>query len=70
MTQVNSENLLTLSEVCQLLRISERTARRWVADGSLPSVKLHGQRIRVREHEARRLLEDDPRAGTPPDEAA
>jgi excisionase family DNA binding protein len=70
MTQMETENLLTVSEVCQRLSLSDRTVRRWVADGSLPVVKLRGRIIRVRENEVRRLIEEDLRASPPPDEAA
>jgi len=34
---------LKLSEVAELLSVSETTALRWVAEGSLPSYQLHGE---------------------------
>jgi excisionase family DNA binding protein len=67
MTQTNTENLLTLAQVRQRLQVSDRTVRRWVNDGSLPAVRLHGHGIRVRERDVQRLIQEDPRAGSPPD---
>ena len=38
---------LTIREVGDLLRISERTVRRWVGTGDLPAVKI-GRSVRIR----------------------
>jgi excisionase family DNA binding protein len=34
--------------VAELLDVTERTVRRWIADGTLPSVKLGGARLIAR----------------------
>ena len=42
--------LLTISEVKDILRVSEKTVRRWIATGELPAAKLGNQwRIRPRD---------------------
>lgn len=41
------ETYLTIKEVGDLLRISERTVRRWVGTGDLPAVKI-GRSVRIR----------------------
>ena len=46
--------------VAELLDVTERTVRRWIADGTLPSVKLGGARLI-----ARATLEQ--KLGAPPD---
>jgi excisionase family DNA binding protein len=45
---------LRAREVAELLNLSERTVRRWIADGTLPSVKIGGARL-VPVDEIRRL---------------
>ncbi len=45
-------------QIAELLGVTERTVRRWIADGILPSVKLGGARL-----VARATLEQ--RLGTP-----
>lgn len=44
MTLLNHE-FLTSKETQQLLRISESTMARWIADGTVPSLKLGGRRL-------------------------
>jgi excisionase family DNA binding protein len=41
------ETYLTIREVGDLLRVSERTVRRWVGTGDLPAVKI-GRSVRIR----------------------
>ncbi len=41
--------------IAELLDISERSVRRWIADGTLPSVKLGGARLVARATLERRL---------------
>lgn len=36
---------LRVSEVTDIVRCSERTVRRWIAEGVLPSVKIGGTRL-------------------------
>ncbi len=35
-------------QIAELLSVTERTVRRWIADGTLPSVKLGGARLVAR----------------------
>ena len=35
-------------EIAEWLDVTERTVRRWIADGTLPSVKLGGARLVAR----------------------
>ncbi len=35
-------------QIAELLDVTERTVRRWIADGTLPSVKLGGARLIAR----------------------
>jgi len=45
--------LLTVAEVAELLRLSPRQVRRFIADGRLPVVRLgHATRIRPQDVEA------------------
>ena len=39
---------LTQDEIAQEVGCTERTVRRWIADGTLPSVKLGGARLVAR----------------------
>jgi excisionase family DNA binding protein len=56
MALLETEVLLTVPEVRQLLRVSDRTVRRWIADKTLPIVKLPGDGIRIRELELLRII--------------
>ena len=47
--------MLRVAEVAELLSCSERTVRRWIADGTLQSVKVGGTRL-ISEAELDRLL--------------
>ncbi len=42
-------------QIAELLGITERTVRRWIAEGTLPSVKLGGARLVARSTLAQRL---------------
>ncbi len=42
-------------QIAELLGVTERTIRRWIADGTLPSVKLGGARLVARATLAQRL---------------
>ena len=35
-------------QIAEMLGVTERTVRRWIADGTLPSVKLGGARLVAR----------------------
>ena len=46
---------LRAGEIAELLGVNVRTVRRWIADGTLPSVKIGGARL-VLEHHLLMLL--------------
>jgi len=50
-----NEALLTLREVANLLRVSEKTVRRWVASRRIPCLRL-GRAIRFRVGDVSRWL--------------
>lgn len=62
MTSKRIQNrLLSTDEVAELLAVSPKTVRRWIAEGELPAVKL--QRLwRVRSADLERLLEGESHA--------
>ncbi len=41
---------LTIGEVKDLLKVSERTVRRWISTGELPALKI-GRSVRIREED-------------------
>ena len=43
-----AQTYLRADEISQFLGLSTRTIRRWIADGTLPSVKLGGARLVAR----------------------
>jgi excisionase family DNA binding protein len=49
-TQTTQERLFTIPEVADVLQVSEKTVRRWIASIELPAAKLGNQwRIRPRD---------------------
>jgi excisionase family DNA binding protein len=44
---VGDKHLLVVAEVANLLRVSERTVRRMIADGTIPVVRI-GRSVRIR----------------------
>ena len=42
-------------QIAEMLGVTERTVRRWIAEGTLPSVKLGGARLVARATLAQRL---------------
>ena len=54
-----SREYLHVGEIAHLLGISERTVRRWIADGDLPSAKIGGSRL-VAKADLERLLTPAP----------
>lgn len=49
--------LLTIPEVTDVLRVSEKTVRRWIAAGELPAAKL-GNQWRIRAHDLDHFVRD------------
>ena len=46
------QRLLTISQVADRWQVSERTVRRWIADGLLPAVRF-GRLVRLRDADVR-----------------
>ena len=46
--------LLTVADISTALQVSERAVRRWIADGSLPVVRL-GRAVRIRPADLARI---------------
>ena len=60
------EPLLTVKECADLLRVTERTVRRWCRDGIIPRAIHPGRAWRI-PREALEALATMTRAGSPPD---
>jgi excisionase family DNA binding protein len=54
-THAPSDRLLLLREVSAILRVDERTVRRWIAQQSLPCIRL-GTRLRFSERSVLRWV--------------
>jgi excisionase family DNA binding protein len=54
-TKVSLHRLLSTEEVAEILAVTPKTVRRWIASGDLPAVKVHRQ-WRVRADELERFL--------------
>jgi excisionase family DNA binding protein len=54
--RLETEQLLTIDEVAEVLRVSVRTMRRLVACRSLPFIRV-GRLVRFRPEDVRRFLE-------------
>lgn len=49
-TSIMQEPLMTIDQVAEMCRVSEKTVRRWIASAELPAAKLGNQwRIRPRD---------------------
>ena len=45
---MGARTFLRPRQISEMLGVTERTIRRWIADGTLPSVKLGGARLVAR----------------------
>jgi excisionase family DNA binding protein len=58
------ENLLTVSEVAEILRVDDTTVRRWVKQGALEAVVLphvnERQAYRIKRETVNKILKDEP----------
>jgi excisionase family DNA binding protein len=50
------EDLLSVAETAELLRVSPSTVWRWINDARLPSFKIGEKRVRVRRKDALKLV--------------
>lgn len=51
------ERLLTIPEAAELLRVSEKTIRRWISRADLPAAKL-GMQWRIRPRDLEHFVRD------------
>jgi len=49
--------LLTIPDVAEFCRVSERTVRRWIKAGELPAIRL-GRQWRIAKRDLKRFLND------------
>ena len=59
-TELVGPGLLTLSETARALAVSQRTARRYIADGHLDAVRLGSKTIRVTSDSVNRFANASP----------
>lgn len=45
---VVDEQLMTVAEVAEFLRVAPSTVRRWVRDGAIPAFRIGGRRVGIR----------------------
>ncbi len=48
--------MYTIKEIKDDLKVSDRTVRRWIADGKLKAIKIQGV-VRIEDEEYKRFLE-------------
>lgn len=51
------DRLYTIQSVAQWLTVTDKTVRRWITDGQLPSVRLGPRTLRVRESDVESFIE-------------
>ena len=55
----NEENkLLTVNDVAKILQVSKESVRRYTREGELPSVKLGGKYIRIRQEDLNAFIQE------------
>jgi excisionase family DNA binding protein len=54
----DDDDLLTVEDLAKRGRVSQRTVRRWIKQGKLPSIKIGGLR-RVRVRDWKRFISDN-----------
>jgi len=57
---LDSDPLLTPSEVARLMRVDPKTVTRWVGAGRIPAMKTPGGHVRIRRSVVLELLEPRP----------
>lgn len=63
-TPVPSRRYLTIGETADLLAVTPRCIRMWIADGSLKAQRLHGHSVRIAPRDVEALLRPIPSAAT------
>jgi excisionase family DNA binding protein len=44
---MSPEDVVTVAEIAEILKLNQQTVRNWIVDGSLPAIHV-GRRVRVR----------------------
>lgn len=52
-----SNDLVTVAEAARALRITERTVRGWIADGTVPAYRIGDKAIRIKRPDLDALLQ-------------
>ena len=42
-----SDDIVTVAEIAEVLKLNQQTVRNWIVEGSLPAIRV-GRRVRVR----------------------
>jgi excisionase family DNA binding protein len=59
------DSFLTVAEVAEMLKLNQQTVRNWIDQGSLPAVRV-GRRVRIRQSDLDRLLDEGRTGGQAP----
>jgi excisionase family DNA binding protein len=59
------DELLTVAEVAEQLKLNPQTIRNWIDRGELSAVRLGSRRVRVRSSELERFLSESSAAQSP-----
>ena len=59
-----NDSFLTVQEIAELLQLNQQTVRNWIDQGSLPAVRV-GRRVRVRQSDLDRILQEGQTASAP-----
>lgn len=57
------ESFLTVAEVAAKLKLNQQTVRNWIDQGSLPALRV-GRRVRIKQSDFDRIVEQGYRVGT------
>lgn len=56
------DSLLTIREAAEYAKASQRTIRRWIAQGDLPAARVGPKFVRIRQSELEQMTRDIPSA--------
>ena len=60
--ELRDESFLTVADVAEMLKLNQQTVRNWIDQGSLPALRV-GRRVRIKQSDLERVLEEGYRAG-------